>query len=85
MTTAGVCLDFKGQLAGAIFFNNAISQPKIKLVYDLFLNYQGLDPSLAKNTVIFYHPIQSDQEKIYDGRFYNHGIILRNSGTKILK
>ena len=92
---AGICLDFTGQLACAMVFNDVISVSSMKTIYS-FYNcapqghealrnlHRVIDKNLSKHLLCFYHPLRVTNRMVYDGMGKYDGKMLGLSGTKHL-
>jgi hypothetical protein len=92
-SVSAVCLDFTGQLACAMVFNDAVSTSCMKTIHS-FYNcapqgheslrslHRVIDKKLASSLYLFYHPMRVSEQIAYDGMNKSDGKLLGLSGFK---
>lgn len=94
-TVSGICLDFTGQLACAMVFNDAVSSSNMKTIHS-FYNcapqghdslrslHRVIDKKLSSGLYLFYHPMRISNKTCYDGMNKCDSRLLGLSGCKHL-
>lgn len=95
LTYGGLCLDFTGQLAAAMFFSELITTQKMKTIFSYYhcapqghesfknLN-RVIDKTLLGKMVAFYHPLRAASGAVYNAVGGAEGRLLGVSGVKCL-
>lgn len=95
LSQASLCLDFTGQLACAMIFNEAVSTSNMKTIYS-FYNcapqgheslrslHRVIDKKVSNSLYNFYHPVRISTKTAYDGMGRCDGKLLGLSGFKHL-
>ncbi|CAG9328520.1 unnamed protein product [Blepharisma stoltei] len=96
LTLAAVGLNFTGEISAIMVFSELISMQKMKLIFQKYSTWgpQGheslrslcrvVDKSLGKKLVMFYHPLHTYQNIVYDGQNFADGKLFGVSGVKAI-
>lgn len=96
LTQASLCTDFIGQLASVMIFDDLISVQRMKSIYQKSMGpapqgheavkalCRGIDKSLSKKLVLFYHPLRTNSNIAYDGVKRADAKLIGATGVKLL-